>query len=86
MSLLAPLWEKQLDSEVLQTPFGQIRYKIEKKLKNRHTYIRIKEGFVDIKANRFTSKSTIIAWLLANAKNITSKLQIKKIGFFLAQR
>lgn len=71
-----------MDKKVLQTPFGEISYKIEKKLTNKHTYLRIKEDFVDIKTNRFTTHRFIKNLLLQNAKAITSKLQVQR-NYFL---
>lgn len=79
-------WEKRLSKEVLQTPFGDICYCIEKKITNKHTYLRIKEDFVDIKTNRFTTHRFIKSLLLKNAKEITGKLRVKRDYFLFGKK
>ena len=85
MLLLVRFWERLLDSQVLQTPFGQIKYRIEKKPKNRHTYLRIKEGFVEIKANAFICEKEIKTLLLKNAREIITQLKTDKKHYLFGE-
>ncbi|MGM0623507.1 MAG: M48 family metallopeptidase [Campylobacterota bacterium] len=71
-----------MDKKILQTPYGEICYCITKKPQNKHTYLRVKEDYVDIKTNRYTTQRFVTQLLLKNAKTITARLQIKK-GYFL---
>jgi len=74
-----------LDKKALDTPFGTIYYTLEKKFRNKHTYLRIKEGFVDVKAGRFTSERFIRSLLLKNARTIAQKLNIEKSYFLFGK-
>lgn len=75
-----------MDKKILQTPFGEIPYKIEKKLTNKHTYLRIKEDFVDIKTNRLTTHRFIKSLLLKNAKSITQRLNVEKSYYLFGKQ
>jgi predicted metal-dependent hydrolase len=63
----------------------EIKYKIKKKpIKN--IYLRVKDGFVEISANRFVSKSYIEKFILRHAEHIIEKFQNQKYYYLFGKK
>jgi predicted metal-dependent hydrolase len=63
----------------------EIKYKIVKK-PIKHIYLRVDEGFVEVRANRFVPVEKIEKFILDNAHHIIRKLQNQKYYFFLGKK
>ncbi|MGM0534380.1 MAG: M48 family metallopeptidase [Campylobacterota bacterium] len=74
-----------MPTKTLTTDHGQIPYSVEKKPRNRHTYLRIRNDRVEIKANAWTTQQMIENLLHKNAAQIMTRLQREKKYFYLGQ-
>ena len=62
----------------IDTPYGKIEYKLEVKRGNKHTYIRVKDGYVDIKASCCLNNLQTKKLLLPYASKLVAQLNQKK--------
>jgi len=75
-----------LPTKTLTTEHGTIAYRVERKPKNKHTYLRLKGDTVHISANAATTQHMIEALLHKNAAAIVRHTARERSYFYLGEK